>query len=98
MQLSLFHEYYKCPHCGNPCTFSQLGHAYRWGWCDKCHSRLGRSLLPFVPDTVRSLRCIRLDMRRSLSCTTPRSPRARAISACLALLNSLEHRLIRRSV
>jgi hypothetical protein len=29
-------HFYQCPHCGNAVTFSQLGHAHRWGWCPRC--------------------------------------------------------------
>lgn len=30
------HRRFRCPHCGSAITFSQLGHAVRWGWCPHC--------------------------------------------------------------
>ena len=33
---TLFLTWYRCPHCGSPVTFSQYGHAHRWGWCPHC--------------------------------------------------------------
>lgn len=38
-------RFYTCPHCQSKITFTQLGHAHRWGWCPYCARYQGHQVI-----------------------------------------------------
>ena len=56
---------YTCPHCGQACTFSQLGHATRWGWCPHCDA--GQQLPHAFASAVGDGTISRRELRRLLA-------------------------------